>query len=117
MSRIKDNERRLITSPDELPDFAEMSADEEASWWETHDFTDGVFEGGPDVDAEIYLALGIPDPKRQFLTSSGARQGSRPFTTWRVARSASTGRFVRKSYASKNPTNTVVKTVKRYKKK
>ncbi len=37
--------------------------------------------------------------------------------TWKVARSAITGKFVKKSTAQKNPKTTVVETMKRSKKK
>ena len=58
-------QRTLITSPDELPDFSEMTAEEEANFWETYDFAEGVFEEGPEIDAEVYEALGIEDPKKK----------------------------------------------------
>jgi hypothetical protein len=61
---LRDAPRSLITSADELPDFDGMTADEEATFWETHDFAEGVLEEGPEVDAEVYAALGIPNPKR-----------------------------------------------------
>jgi hypothetical protein len=60
---LRDAPRSLITSADELPDFDLMTADEEATFWETHDFAEGVLESGPEVDAEVYAALGIPNPK------------------------------------------------------
>lgn len=68
MSKLKtrnfrDTERTLVSSADELPDFGKMTRQQEAEWWETHDLADGLFEEGPEVDAEVYEALGIPNPK------------------------------------------------------
>lgn len=60
---FRDTSRTLITSLDELPDFDAMTAEEEAEFWETHDFAEGVLAEGPEVDAEVYEALGIPNPK------------------------------------------------------
>lgn len=40
-----------------------MTAEQEAEYWETHDFTEGVLEQGPEVAAEVYEALGITNPK------------------------------------------------------
>ncbi len=60
---FRDMERPLITSSDELPDFSKMTAEEEAEFWETHDFAEGVFEEGPEIDAEIDEALGIKNSK------------------------------------------------------
>ena len=57
--------RTLITSVDELPDFEKMTREEEAEFWETHDFAEGIFEEGPEIDAEVYEALGIENPKKQ----------------------------------------------------
>ena len=65
VKNFRDMERTLITSVDELPDFDQMTREEEAEFWETHDFADGVFEEGPEIDAEVYEALGIEDPKKQ----------------------------------------------------
>ena len=65
VKNFRDMERTLITSPDELPDFSEMTAEEEAEFWETHDFAEGVLEDGPEVDAEVYEALGIENPKNK----------------------------------------------------
>lgn len=62
---MRDTPRTLITSPDELPDFATMTAEQEAEFWETHDFAEGVFDEGPEVDAEVYKALGIQNPKER----------------------------------------------------
>jgi len=50
-------ERRLITHPDQIPDFDTMTEEEEAEFWETHDFADGVLEEGPEVDAEFERIL------------------------------------------------------------
>ena len=58
-------QRTLITSSDELPNFAQMTREEEAEFWETHDFAEGVFEEGPEIDAEVYEALGIENPKKR----------------------------------------------------
>jgi hypothetical protein len=60
---LRDAPRSLITSADELPNFDLMTAEEEATFWETHDFAEGVLEEGPEVDAEVYEALGIPKSK------------------------------------------------------
>ena len=57
--------RTLITSSDELPNFEKMTREEEAEFWETHDFAEGVLEDGPEIDAEVYEALGIEDPKNK----------------------------------------------------
>ena len=40
-----------------------MTAEQEAEFWETHDFAEGVLEHDPEVDAEVYEALGIAKPK------------------------------------------------------
>ncbi len=61
---LRDSARVLITSPDELPDFDSLTPEQEAEFWETHDFAEGVLEEGPEIDAEVYEALGIPDPKK-----------------------------------------------------
>ena len=41
-----------------------MIAEEEAEFWETHDFAEGVFEEGPEIDTKVYEALGTEDPKK-----------------------------------------------------
>lgn len=61
---LRDTSRVLITSPDELPDFGAMTPEQKAEFWETHNFAEGVLEESPEVDAEVYEALGIPNPKR-----------------------------------------------------
>jgi len=50
---------------DDIPDFSQMTRAEEAEWWETHNLADDLTESGPEVTAEIYAALGIPDPSQQ----------------------------------------------------
>ncbi len=70
MSRLKlrnlrDEPCNLITSAEELPNFDSMTAEEEAAFWETHDFAEGVLEEGPDVDTEVYTALGISKPEKR----------------------------------------------------
>ena len=66
MSRIKtdrrDTPRALVTSADRLPDFSAMTPAQEADWWDEHDVADELWEEGPEVDAAVYRALGIPDP-------------------------------------------------------
>lgn len=37
----------LITSANELPDFDNLTPEQEAEFWETHDFAEGVLEEGP----------------------------------------------------------------------
>jgi len=69
MSKLKprnfrDTKRTLITSFDQLPNFEEMTREQEAEWWETHDLADDLFEEGPEIDAEVYEALGIDNPKK-----------------------------------------------------
>lgn len=64
VKNLRDTERKLITSADELPDFEQMTDEEEAEFWETHDFAEGVLEEGPDVDAEVAALLGLPSPER-----------------------------------------------------
>ena len=61
---LRDSARILITSPDELPDFDSLTPEQEAEFWETHDFAEGVLEESPEIDAEVYEALGIPNPKK-----------------------------------------------------
>ncbi len=61
---LRDAQRTLITSADELPDFDHMTHEQEVEFWETHDFAEGVLEGGSEVDAEVYAALGILSPKK-----------------------------------------------------
>jgi hypothetical protein len=51
----------VITSLDQIPD--SFSSWEEDEFWRTHEFAAEVFETGAMVDAELYAALGIPDPK------------------------------------------------------
>jgi hypothetical protein len=63
---LRDTPRSLITSADELPDFNLMTAEEEATFWETHDFAEGVLEEGPEVDVEVYEALGVANPKKHL---------------------------------------------------
>lgn len=63
VKNFRDMERTLINGGDELPAFDQMTREEEAEFWETHDFAEGVFEEGPEIDAEVYEALGIEDPK------------------------------------------------------
>lgn len=68
MSSVKtdrrDTPRPLITSADQLPDFSSMTREQEADWWDEHDVADELWEEGPEVDAEVNAALGVPDPKR-----------------------------------------------------
>ena len=59
-------ERELVSRVEDVPDFSQMSCEEEADWWETHDLADNLTEGGPEVDAEVYAALGIPDPAKSL---------------------------------------------------
>lgn len=61
---LRDASRVLITSPDEMPDFDALTPEQEAEFWETHDFAEGVLEEGPEIDAEVYKALGVPNPKK-----------------------------------------------------
>lgn len=65
VKNFRDMERTLITSVDGLPDFEQMTREEEAEFWETHDFAEGVFEEGPEIDAEIDEALGLENPKKK----------------------------------------------------
>ena len=58
-----DTKRTLIASAAELPDFETMTREQEADWWDTHDVAEGLFDEGPEVDAEVYEALGILKPK------------------------------------------------------
>lgn len=60
-----DIERTLVTRLEELPDFRKMSREAEAEWWETHDIAETLLKGGPEVRAEVYRALGIPDPAKR----------------------------------------------------
>ncbi len=62
-TNFRDTARTLVTSSDELPDFEAMTHEQEAEWWETHDVAEELFDEGPEIDAEVYEALGIPDPK------------------------------------------------------
>lgn len=62
MCNLRDAARTFVTSA-ELPDFETMTAEQEAEYWETHDFAEGVLEEGPEVAAEVYKALGITNPK------------------------------------------------------
>lgn len=57
---FRDTERTLVTRLEDIPDFSTMSR--EAKWWETHDIAEDLLEGGPEVRAAVYCALGIPDP-------------------------------------------------------
>ncbi len=62
---FRDTKRTLVSSADELPDFEAMTREQEADWWETHDVAEELFDEGPEVDAEVYEALGIPNPKKR----------------------------------------------------
>jgi hypothetical protein len=55
--------RKVITHPDQLPDFSKLTWEEEDEFWRTHDFAEGVFEEGPEVDAELDGLLGIDRSK------------------------------------------------------
>lgn len=71
MSRPKhyrDVERKLVTREEDLPDWGAMTREEEAEWWETHDLAENLLESGPEVEAEVYAALGIPDPAKKRKT-------------------------------------------------
>lgn len=48
-----------------LPDFAAMTREQEADWWDEHDVDDELWEEGPEVDAEVDLALGIQNLKQR----------------------------------------------------
>lgn len=39
-----------------------MTPVQEADWWDEHNVADELWEEGPEVDAAVYRALGIPDP-------------------------------------------------------
>lgn len=56
--------RTLITLGDQLPDFSSMTREGEADCWDEHDVADELWEEGPEVDAEVNAALGVPDPER-----------------------------------------------------
>ena len=64
MSRVKtdrrDTPRTLVTLADGLPDFAAMTPEQEADWWGEHDVADELWEEGPEVDAAVDAALGVP---------------------------------------------------------
>ena len=61
---LRDSSRVLITSSGELPDFDSLTPEQEAEFWETHDFAEGVLEEGPEIEAEVYKALGVPNFKK-----------------------------------------------------
>lgn len=69
MSRVKtdrrDTSRTLITSADQLPDFSAMTREQEADWWDEHDVADELWEEDPEIDVQVYKALGTPDPKER----------------------------------------------------
>lgn len=117
---FRDTTRKLVTSPDEMPDFENMSPEEEAEFWETHDFAEGVLEDGPEINAEVYEALGIPDPSqslKEHLPPGRSKPVVRPARGplrhgGTIARSAQTGRFAKRSY-TKRDSSTVVKRTKK----
>ena len=53
---------RTVTT--QLPDFASMTREQEADWWDEHDVADELWKEGPKVDAEVDAALGIPALKQ-----------------------------------------------------
>lgn len=63
--RYRDVERALVTRLEDLPDFDRMSREEEAEWWETHDIAEDLMESGPEVDTEVFEALGIDRSERK----------------------------------------------------
>ena len=56
--------RKLVIHAADIPDFSRMTRAQEAEWWETHDLADSLTEGGAEINAEVYEALGIPDPAK-----------------------------------------------------
>ena len=56
MNNLNSREHKLITSPDQIPN-GFTTREEEARWWMTHDFADGVLEEGPEVDQEFFDLL------------------------------------------------------------
>ncbi len=61
---LRDLKRKLITSPDQIPEeFPSYEA--EAEFWETHELAEEVLEDGPEVRAEFYRKLGIEDPAKE----------------------------------------------------
>jgi hypothetical protein len=63
-TKPRDIERKLITRAQDIPDFGQMSKDEEATWWETHELSEDLLESGPAVAADLYAELGIPNPTK-----------------------------------------------------
>jgi hypothetical protein len=59
----RETKRKLITSPDQIPDLDAMSWEEEDEFWQSHDFAEGVLESGPEVETEFYKLLGIKRSK------------------------------------------------------
>lgn len=51
----------LIRNPKDLPDFAAMTPEQEALFWETHEVAPDLFETGPRVEAELDVLLGLTD--------------------------------------------------------
>jgi hypothetical protein len=49
----------LIRNPKDLPDFAAMTPEQEALFWETHEVAAELFETGPQVEAELDALLGL----------------------------------------------------------
>lgn len=49
----------IIRDPNDLPDFTEMTPEQEAVFWKSHEFAPEVFETGDDVDAELDALLGL----------------------------------------------------------
>lgn len=121
---FRDITRKLITSPEEIPNFEDMKPGEEAEFWETHDFAEGVLEEGPQVRAEVYEALDIPDPVHfageqrpptwDSSTSYSPRRGAPQNAT--RSRSAVTGRYVKPSSTKRDSSKPVVKKTKKSKK-
>lgn len=58
----RDVQRVLITREEDIPDFSQMSPQDEADWWDAHELADHLMEGGSEVEAEIFEALGISKP-------------------------------------------------------
>ncbi|MBS3934188.1 MAG: hypothetical protein KGZ35_07510 [Truepera sp.] len=47
MTKIK--HKIIITREQDLPDFDAMTREQEASWWETHDLAEHLWEDAPEL--------------------------------------------------------------------
>ena len=68
MAKTKDetsSERKLLTHPDQLPDFSQMTWEEEDEFWQTHDFTDDVLVEDEEAASAFYKGIGVENSRAE----------------------------------------------------